>query len=834
MRYPSISEYIEAITTSEDNLGELSYLLPVMDETGQPVMSSGDYSVVFKMRDKRDGKFYAVRCFHHSKDEPDTHRLIENYYWEGRKKGIPLDQFFQDLQINSCHLIEEYLKKVESPYFVSFRYIDKELFVVSSQTSKTIFPVVLMDWVEGVTLIEYLQENIDDQYALEMLAYRFSQLAQWLIPQPFAHGDLQPNNILVREDGTLVLVDYDGMYVPSMQGQKARELVDLDFRHPEQTIDDFDEHIDDFSIVSILLSLRAISINPPLFKKYASMRRLLLSENDYRNIGQSSILKEIFPSEDSIMNNLVNVLILSLSHKASSLFLLNYVEIPFPDVEALMKNITGVTQEEIYAAYDYWYPSKKYPYEVDFAGHLAYRPDIDDVSLRSKDGKKLLVEIPDGISLNISEGIKIIADEAISSRHDKQYYEYSRWDSMKLIHIPKSVKYIGKGAFFSCASLQKVRIPSTVQFIGAGIFSSCSSLTDAKLECHIDCVPQGAFGNCTALKKIVLPSSVKSIEDSAFSECHSLEKIEMSDGIECIGAYAFEACKSLSEIYLPDSVKSIGKGAFSRCESLQKMDLPLSLIEISQNLFEGCCSLREVMIPSLVKDICGNPFVEGCTIICESPNFVVVNGALYTADMRQLVYCFSHDDTFVIPESVKLIRRNAMYACKSRVIKMKGLASMVTTPLWDDYEEQSPENEIATFGFFALANVYEIELPYGITHIHCMAFQNCESLQKIELPSSVIGIDESAFEGCKALRHIAIPASVVSIGANIFKDCESLEEVVFPNSVESIGKACYCGSTDSNLIFEGCPNLQRIIIPKGSKEKFEQMLPNYRKWLKEE
>ena len=43
-----------------------------------------------------------------------------------------------------------------------------------------------------------------------MLAYRFSQLAQWLIPQPFAHGDLKPDNILVREDGTLVLVDYDG------------------------------------------------------------------------------------------------------------------------------------------------------------------------------------------------------------------------------------------------------------------------------------------------------------------------------------------------------------------------------------------------------------------------------------------------------------------------------------------------------------------------------------------------------------------------------------------------------------------------------------------------
>ncbi len=830
MNYPSIDEYIEAIKLAEDNLGELSYLQPVMDETGQPIMSSGDHSVVFKMRDKRDGKFYAVCCFYDSKEKTDMHCLIEEYYWNGRKNGIPLSQFFSRPSNNSCHLIEEYLKEVESPYFISFRYIDNELFVDSNKTSETMFPVVLMDWVEGVTLIEYLQENIEDKYALEMLAYRFSQLAQWLIPQPFAHGDLQPNNILVREDGTLVLVDYDEMYVPSMQGQKARELMNSDFRHPAQTIDDFDEHIDDFSIVSILLSLRAISLNPSLFKKYASTSRLLLSENDYKDVGQSSILKEIFPSEDQILNNLVNVMYLSLSNKVVSPFLLNYVEIPHPNIEALMKNVTGVTKEEIYAAYDYWYPSKNYPCEIDFEGHLEYRPYIEDVSLTSKDGKKLLVEIPDGISLSISEDISIIGDNAISSNNDSQY-EYSRWDSIKIVHIPKSVKYIGNRAFSGCASLQKVRIPCSVQFIGEGVFGNCSSLTDIKLECHIDRIPHSAFWGCAALKKIVLPSTIESIGDCAFSECHSLKEIEMSDGIESIGAHAFEACKSLVNIYLPDSVKRIGEGAFSRCESLQKINLPLALTEISQNLFEGCLSLKKVLIPASVKNICGNPFSGECEIICESPYFKVSNGALFTSDMTQLIYCYSHDEVFVIPESVTHIRCHAISSCKSRVIKMRGLASMITTPLCE--EELFPKNEIAAFGFSSLKNIREIELPNGITRINCMAFQNCESLQKIELPSSVITVDESAFSGCKALHHIVIPSSVISIGADVFKDCEALEEVIFPNSIESIGKACYCGNTDSDLIFEGCSNLRRIKIPKGSKEKYERLLPSYKKWLKE-
>ena len=231
MNYPLISEYVEAIKSAEDNFEELSYLRPVFGEDGLPVMTSGNFAVVFKMKDEQSGKFYAVKCF--TKEQ------------EGRAEAY--------------REIAKELEKVSSPYILSIRYLDKELFVDTDQTSETEFPVLLMDWVEGKTLDKYLRENLDDKYALEMLAYRFCQLTQWLIPQPFAHGDLKPDNILVREDGTLVLVDYDGMYVPSMKGQKARELGSPDFRHPQRTIDDFDKHIDDFSAVSILLSLIAIS-----------------------------------------------------------------------------------------------------------------------------------------------------------------------------------------------------------------------------------------------------------------------------------------------------------------------------------------------------------------------------------------------------------------------------------------------------------------------------------------------------------------------------------------------------------------------------------------------
>ncbi len=317
MNYPLISEYIESIKLAEDNFDELNYLRPVLDADGQPVMSSGNFAVVFKMKDERDGKLYAVKCFTREQ--------------EGRAE--------------SYKLIADELEFVSSNYLTPIRYFENELFVDTKNSDENEFPVLLMDWVEGITLDKYLRENLDDQYALEILVYRFSQLAQWLIPQPFAHGDLKPDNILVREDGSLVLVDYDGMYVPAMKGQKARELGSPDFRHPSRTEDDFDEHIDDFSVVSILLSLKAISVNSTLLEEYGATDRLLFSEKDYRALGECEKISKLLVCNDLDINRLLGLMLLAytegdVSNVSSQLL---YVAKPQKKILLSMK---GVEKEE--------------------------------------------------------------------------------------------------------------------------------------------------------------------------------------------------------------------------------------------------------------------------------------------------------------------------------------------------------------------------------------------------------------------------------------------------------------------------------------------------------
>ena len=265
MNYPLISEYVQSIKFSEENFDKLSNLRPVLDADSNPIMSSGNFAVVFKMEDRQSRKVYAIKCF-----------LREQ---EGRDE--------------SYRLIASELEYVSSTYLTPIQYFEKELFVDTTQGNDTEFPVLLMDWVDGFTLDKYIRNNIHDPYKLALITYQFCQMGSWLLSQEFAHGDLKPDNIIVREDGQLVLVDYDGMFVPVMRGQKSRELGSVDYRHPLRSEDVFNGSIDDFSIASIALSLKAISLKSELFDEFSEGDRLLLCAKDYIDLKHSLALKSI-------------------------------------------------------------------------------------------------------------------------------------------------------------------------------------------------------------------------------------------------------------------------------------------------------------------------------------------------------------------------------------------------------------------------------------------------------------------------------------------------------------------------------------------------------------
>ena len=505
MQYPLISEYLAAIREAHDNLDKLSHLVPVLDKYGEPYRSSGAFAVVFKMKDGQTGKCYALKCFTEEQ--------------EGRAEAY--------------RKIAEELEFVDSPYITSVKYLEKELFVDSNCENEE-FPVLLMDWIEGETMETYIAANYTDTHAMAMLCYRFCKMAAWLRSQSFAHGDIKPDNIMVRPDGTLTLVDYDGMFVPAMKGQKSPTIGTKDFSHPLRTIDDFDETIDDFALASIALSLKAISLDPSLLQNYGASDRLLFSAADYLDLSKSktfTALQGLLADEEAI--TLMSMFLLASAQKNLSMCSFRLFSVQKPKEEDALS--TEVTKEDLENAV------------------------VDEFGVKySKDWKRLL-KAPSELKgeYSIRKGVKVIGNSAF-------------WlcSSLTNINIPNSVTNIGYEAFSDCRSLTNINIPNGVTYIGYNAFSDCRSLTNINIPNGVTNIGDYAFYDCESLTNMNIPNSVTTIGEGAFSNCHSFTSINIPNSVTTIGKYAFCCCHSLTSINIPNSVTTIEKGAFQHCDKI--------------------------------------------------------------------------------------------------------------------------------------------------------------------------------------------------------------------------------------------------------------------------
>ena len=525
MQYPLISEYLAAIREAHDNLDKLSHLMPVLDKYGEPYRSSGAFAVVFKMKDEQTGKCYALKCFTEEQ--------------EGRAEAY--------------RKIAEELEFVDSPYITSVKYLEKEMFVDSNCENEE-FPVLLMDWIEGETMETYVAVNYTDTHAMSMLCYRFCKMAAWLRSQSFAHGDIKPDNIMVRPDGTLTLVDYDGMFVPAMKGQKSPTIGTKDFSHPLRTIDDFDETIDDFALASIALSLKAISLNPSLLKNYGASDRLLFSAFDYLDLSKSktfAALQGLLADEEA--RTLMSMFLLASVKKDLSMCSFRLFGVQKPKEEEVQKTKVKKMQK----------PKEEEVWSTEVTEEDLENAVVDEFGVKySKDWKRLL-DAPSGLKgeYSIRNGVKVIGNRT-----------FKRCDSLTSINIPNSVTNIGNEAFYNCESLTIINIPNSVTNIGDSAFSWCDSLT-----------------------KIIIPCSAVNMNGNPFcdwnGDLHNESKAFVYEHQVLFNKdkTTLIAYRSKDTNYtIPNSVTSIGDDAFYNCESLTSINIPNSVTNIGDSAFWHC------------------------------------------------------------------------------------------------------------------------------------------------------------------------------------------------------------------------------------------------------
>ncbi|AFM24804.1 protein kinase family protein [Desulfomonile tiedjei] len=290
MAWPQIVEFRNAIRNTKNlKHPQLAQGFVETDKFGQPKPWSGGMAVVYKIR---VGTLdWALRTFQGETDLLQTYEKLSEYF----------------------KLVEH-----DNPlraYFARFYYIQKGLFLpMYPKDPRNPYPIVLMRWIEGQPLDTWVKENLDRPGALQEMATKWLDMVSALYSAGIAHNDLQQGNVLVTPESDLRLIDYDGMFVPSMEGERARELGHPNWRHPRRRSDDFAPYLDQFPGYVGYVSLLALSQCGSLFDTYHNGQNLIFTFSDLCHPGSSSLCKELgnltktangFKSVSAMMRDLV-------------------------------------------------------------------------------------------------------------------------------------------------------------------------------------------------------------------------------------------------------------------------------------------------------------------------------------------------------------------------------------------------------------------------------------------------------------------------------------------------------------------------------------------------
>ena len=765
--YPIISEYIEAIKVAEDNFDKLKNLRPVLDEEGQPVMTSGNFAVVFKMKDEQTGKLHAVKCF-----------LKEQ---EGRAEAY--------------RMIAEELEYVSSTFLTPIKYLDKELFVDSANSEDSEFPVLLMDWVEGQTLDKYIREHIDDQYELSLLAYQFSRLAMWLMPQPFAHGDLKPDNILVKEDGTLVLVDYDGMYVPAMKGQRARELGSPDFRHPSRTEDDFDEHIDDFPLASILLSLKAISLIPELMGQHGASERLLFSEKDYRDLSESEVLDSLkLLMRDSELATLLSLFVLASTQKNLSLASFRLFNLCRPkepkdehDGTIIENGLLFTNNKRRLIKNNNSNVVVTIPSETRYVKHNVFTLAGDDYT------PHFIRILNDKISWFPTSAKILVPNNSIKeSLVKKGFYEEQI--------IVGDIFVDEYGVVYSADKTTLIRYQYYLEHSEYHIIEECNTIEECAFNVFADPDPDDGTvsfsGN--SLETLYIPSILKKVGNCAFDGCMKLKTIVIPEGTETDMVQLLPHwCKIVESNY--DNLRT--EVTEEDLANAWTDEYGVKYSSDQKRLLKAPNVLHTYHIRSETIVICNNAFIHN-----ESLESITIPDSVMVIGECAFMYCKSLSRIF-IPQNVAIIETCAFAVCSN-------IMSIDVCGNNKFYDSRNNCNAIIdTKENILIVGCKNTIIPHDIEEIGGAAFKGCCGLTSIIIPENVTKIKDAAFGECTHLSSIIIPMGVNEIRMRTFAGCTNLSSVTITGNLRKIGRDA----------FLGCNHLTKIYVPKGTKDKFEKL-----------
>ena len=268
-------------------------------------------------------------------------------------------------------------------------------------------------------------------------------------------------------------------------------------------------------------------------------------------------------------------------------------------------------------------------------------------------------------SLTIPEGVERIESLSLF---------FSLNSSVKTLHIPSTVNYIGPNAICSgrletvtvsadnqhyttwnglvCTKDMKTLVycpdrkyvnttlPESIEHIAPFAFYVASNLYKLEMP-NVKTIGEYAFVQ-NSLESLTLPACLEEIGDEAFSESYDLTSVTIPASVTNIGEEVFSYSRKLNKAVINNAI--IGKGQFYKATGLETIEIGTNLREIRAYAFQQCQQLWYVRMPE------ANDY------------FRTIDGVLFSADTTALaLYPPKHDGKIIeLPEQTTTLRSGSL------------------------------------------------------------------------------------------------------------------------------------------------------------------------------
>ena len=343
---------------------------------------------------------------------------------------------------------------------------------------------------------------------------------------------------------------------------------------------------------------------------------------------------------------------------------------------------------------------------------------------------------------------------------------------VKKLTIPKSIKTIGKNAFYDCSGLSELNIDNQIEKVQADL--SKLPLTTVKFTGAGTTIPNWLKNNRNIKNVVFDCSNVEAVADSAFYNCTSLTTIELPHSVKQIGTASFEECKSIAEFRMPQELDSIKPCAFKNCQSLSRLAFERNLKVIGSEAFLGCTGITTLNITAGIDSIANSAFNK-CTGIT----------TLNIADA---------DSSIIM-------------GCDTRHSSTAGL--FASLPLKDVYLGRDIVCSSENAPFNLNKNIESLVIGHHVNNFPDLSLANQPQLKKLILGNKLETVP--SFDKCTKLDELQIGSHIKTIPD--FNNVQSLKKIKV-----YAGKPQTLTNDFSNKTYINC----ELLVPTGSIERYKE------------